>query len=201
MAFYAVKIGKKPGIYNSWSECQEQVKGFSGAIYKKFTDEITALEFLDKAKELNEQTKKEYNDILFAYVDGSFNDKENIAGYGLVLVQNDKVLFKDIGAFRSMEMNASKNVFGELRGALKAVELAIANEFKSITIVYDYIGIENWAKNKWKANKILTQDYKNFMQKYLNVIDINFKKVKAHSGENKYNDMADLLAKKAVELR
>jgi ribonuclease HI len=31
-------------------------------------------------------------------------------------------------------------------------------------------------------------------------INIGFKKVKAHSGEDKYNDLADLLAKKAVEI-
>lgn len=61
-----------------------------------------------------------------AYVDGSFNNKKNIAGYGLVLVQNDKVLFKDLGAFRHGGHLESRNVLGELRGALKAVELAIA---------------------------------------------------------------------------
>ena len=36
------------------------------------------------------------------------------------------------------------------------------------------------------------------MQKYMKKINIGFKKIKAHSGEDKYNDMADLLAKKAV---
>jgi ribonuclease HI len=133
-------------------------------------------------------------DLMF----NGFNEREKIAGYGLVLVQNDKVIFKDLGAYRNMEMNESKNVFGEIRGALKAVELAIANDFKEITIVYDYMGIECWATGEWKANKFLTQDYKEFMQKYMKLIDIKFKKVKAHSGEDKYNDMADLLAKKAV---
>jgi len=35
--FYAVKIGKKPGIYTSWEECQKQVKGYSGSQFKSFT--------------------------------------------------------------------------------------------------------------------------------------------------------------------
>ena len=26
--FYAVKEGKKPGIYMSWDECKEQVNGY-----------------------------------------------------------------------------------------------------------------------------------------------------------------------------
>lgn len=229
--FYAVKEGRKPGIYNTWAECQEQISGFSGAKYKKFSSYEEAVDFctgslketsskiniyeeqkselskdsgiydlLDIPREEPEQKIKLEDNILYAYVDGSFNNEEKVAGYGLVLVQNDKVIFKDLGAFRNMEMNESKNVFGEIRGALKAVELAIANDFKKITIVYDYMGIECWATNQWKANKFLTQDYKEFMQKYMKEIDISFKKVKAHSGEDKYNDMADLLAKKAVGL-
>ncbi|MFL0198068.1 viroplasmin family protein [Clostridium sp. WILCCON 0269] len=206
--FYAVKAGRKPGVYNTWAQCEEQIKGFSGAKYKKFTDRKEAEIFAGLLEDKNNDSENMYDenitpecDTLYAYVDGSFNNEENVAGYGLVLVQNDQVIFKDLGAFRSMEMNESKNVFGEIRGALKAVELALANDFKEITIVYDYMGIECWAKGEWKANKVLTKDYKEFMQKYMKKINISFKKVKAHSGEDKYNDMADFLAKKAVGIK
>lgn len=34
--YYAVKKGVKPGIYRTWPECQRQVSGFSGAVYKSF---------------------------------------------------------------------------------------------------------------------------------------------------------------------
>jgi len=34
--FYVVWKGRKPGIYISWAECEEQVKGFAGAEYKSF---------------------------------------------------------------------------------------------------------------------------------------------------------------------
>ena len=34
--FYAVAKGKNPGIYKSWNECQNQVKGFKGAKFQKF---------------------------------------------------------------------------------------------------------------------------------------------------------------------
>ncbi|KAH9992197.1 ribonuclease H-like domain-containing protein [Russula compacta] len=33
--FYAVKIGKKPGIYTTWEDCREQVAGYPCAKYKK----------------------------------------------------------------------------------------------------------------------------------------------------------------------
>jgi len=181
--YYAVKEGIIPGVYNTWEECEKQIKGFSGAKHKKFTNYDDALEFAgiigdkqisvkksgikgkrnkgeiskNEAYPLKPTTIVQFSSLtskcstLYAYVDGSFNEVEKVAGYGVVLVQNDQVIFKDLGAFRSMEMNESKNVFGEIRGALKAVELALANDFKDITIVYDYIGIERWAKNEWKA--------------------------------------------------
>ena len=46
--FYAVKEGKKPGIYMSWDECKEQVNGYSGAVYKSFTSEDEAKAFIGK---------------------------------------------------------------------------------------------------------------------------------------------------------
>ena len=34
--YYAVKIGRNPGIYLSWEDCKKQVHGFPGAIFKKW---------------------------------------------------------------------------------------------------------------------------------------------------------------------
>merc|ERR1712038_771819 len=36
MKFYAVGLGRKPGVYASWDECKLQVNGFGGAKYKGF---------------------------------------------------------------------------------------------------------------------------------------------------------------------
>ncbi len=36
--YYAVKKGKKTGIFGSWEECRASVEGFSGAEYKGFAD-------------------------------------------------------------------------------------------------------------------------------------------------------------------
>jgi hypothetical protein len=43
---YAVRVGRKPGIYSNWPECQAQVKGFPGAKFKKFESQIEACEFV-----------------------------------------------------------------------------------------------------------------------------------------------------------
>lgn len=50
MSFYAVRIGRSPGIYNSWREALEQVNGYKGSIYQKFTSESDAINFISKQR-------------------------------------------------------------------------------------------------------------------------------------------------------
>lgn len=44
--FYAVVVGKEPGIYTSWAECSAQVTGHKGAVYKSFPTHAQAAAFL-----------------------------------------------------------------------------------------------------------------------------------------------------------
>lgn len=66
--FYAVKRGHKPGIYDTWEECQKYTHGFSGAEFKKFTSWEDANNYIGassmkvkKASNKSKQTKKEDN--------------------------------------------------------------------------------------------------------------------------------------------
>ncbi len=45
-AFYAVRLGRKPGIYSDWAECSSQVTGFKGASFKKFSTFQEASDFI-----------------------------------------------------------------------------------------------------------------------------------------------------------
>lgn len=45
MSYYVVKRGRIPGIYNDWSDCEKQIKGFSNAKFKKFEDYNLALDY------------------------------------------------------------------------------------------------------------------------------------------------------------
>lgn len=47
-AFYAVKAGRETGVFTTWTECEAQVKGFSGAEYKKFETMKEAETFLNQ---------------------------------------------------------------------------------------------------------------------------------------------------------
>lgn len=46
--YYAVRVGKKPGIYNNWTECEMQVKGFPNAKYKKFPTLVHAKNYMNE---------------------------------------------------------------------------------------------------------------------------------------------------------
>ena len=40
--YYVVKRGHHTGVYYSWSDCQKEVAGFPGAIYKGFMTKAEA---------------------------------------------------------------------------------------------------------------------------------------------------------------
>lgn len=44
--FYAVRVGKEPGVYYSWAECLNQVRGFPKAVFKSFTSLTDAENFV-----------------------------------------------------------------------------------------------------------------------------------------------------------
>ena len=58
--YYAVRKGRKPGIYMTWDECSAQVIGCAGAVYKSFLTEEEAKAFMaaDIGGELSSEQKK-----------------------------------------------------------------------------------------------------------------------------------------------
>lgn len=206
--FYSVYRGKSgtPKIFTNWEECKKEVLGCKGAIYKSFKTIEEAEEFL----QLNSLGKKvegkkdsingeefDLNNGLVIYVDGSFSLEKGNYSYGLIAIDNGVEIYEDYDVGSDKESVSLRNVAGEVLGSLKAVEYAIKNNYKEVNIVYDYQGIECWALGTWKRNKALTQQYHEKMQENMKSIKINFVKVKGHSGD-KYNDIADKLAKKAL---
>lgn len=200
---YAVRIGLKTGIFQTWEECEKQIKGFKGAEFKGFPSVLEAQKYLnstdERKKEKENKMDQASEDAVQIYVDGSYNPHKKIAAYGLVIVKNDKVFLKDFSAYPYSDVTESHNVGAELIGAKRAVELSLANDFKRLVIHYDYMGIEKFATGSWKAKIPQTLEYQMFIQRYMKLVDISFVKVKSHSG-NQYNDMADRLAKFATHL-
>lgn len=194
--YYAVKNGKIPGIYNSWAECEAQVKGFKGAKYKKFSTYEEALDFIDdKGDFLRPGEKLEDNEII-AYVDGSFDLKSRTYSYGVVLITEEgkKCLS---GRENDKSLAEMRNVSGEIKGAMVAMDESIKLEKDTLYLYFDYTGIEHWAKGDWKTNKEGTKKYKEYYDGIRDRLNVVFIKVRAHSGVE-HNEEADRLAKEAI---
>ena len=130
-----------------------------------------------------------------AYVDGSFNNESGVFGYGVVMFYNGQEIHLS-DSFHDEEMASMRNVAGEIYGSMAAMEYAVEHQVKHLRIFYDYMGISKWCTGQWKANKKGTIAYKKYYEQVKKKVDISFEKVKGHSGD-KYNDLADELAKKA----
>lgn len=97
-----------------------------------------------------------------------------------------------------MEEIKSKNVSGEIKGSIKAIQYALENNYKYVEIYYDYYGISKWASGEWKRNNNMTKKYHEYVNDAKKTINIKFIKVKSHSND-KYNDLADKLARQVLE--
>ncbi len=190
--YYAVKNGKVPGIYETWAECSEMVKGYSGAEYKSFENREDAVSFINGSENNEPETECEAT----AYTDGSFNIKNSNFSYGVVMFHNgEKLTFSQ--SFNEPELATMRNVAGEIAGARRAMEYCVEKGISSLEIRYDYEGVEKWCTGVWKTNKSGTIAYKEYYDSIKEILCVRFTKVKGHSG-NKYNDEADALAKDAL---
>ena len=200
--FYAVKNGKTPGIFETWDECKKSVDGYSGAVFKSFKTKDEALAFLGIESSSNSEIPIDVDGSITsdsscatAYVDGSYNIATKEFGYGVVMFHNGEELHMS-KSFSDAEMASMRNVAGEIFGSMAAMDFAIEHGIKHIAIYHDYAGIEKWCTGDWRANKPGTIAYKKYYEQAKKKVDITFCKVKGHSGD-KYNDLADMLAKKA----
>lgn len=55
---YAVAVGRKPGIYPTWDEAEIHVKGYPGAMYKKFKTANAAKRFIENSSYGEKQFSK-----------------------------------------------------------------------------------------------------------------------------------------------
>lgn len=197
---YAVKKGNTIGIFNSWEECQNAIKGFSGAVFKSFETETEAQAYLDDKDIVleNDILPRLKENVVVAFVDGSFNVQRKIYGYGAyIFAPNLEEPLELCGKGSNEKYINLQNIAGELLGAINAVDWTWKNGFNKIAIFHDYEGLAKWANGEWSANQPLSQFYYRFIQEKKDFIQIEFVKVSGHSN-NKYNDRADLLAKSSI---
>lgn len=195
--YYAVKEGRVPGIYTNWDECQKQIKGYSNAKYKSFEEYDDAYEYL--SNEVGNTSNNNEIPRLIIYVDGSYNENTNEYALGAVIIHNGNII-KQSHKFNNKAAATMRNVAGEIEGAMYAMDYAIAKQEPEVHIYYDYAGIEKWCSGEWEAKNQYTRNYVHHFNETSRLTNICFHKVKGHSG-NRYNDLADRLAKDILGIK
>lgn len=59
--YYAVKKGRVPGVYQTWEECQKQIIGYSGSIFKSFKNKEDADKFIQDSPNPNHKNSPAQN--------------------------------------------------------------------------------------------------------------------------------------------
>lgn len=238
--YYAVRSGRKIGLYTNWQECKEQIDGYSGAEYKKIQGKIAALKYIypdlvikkniakknnkslkdsnsncvkygydvkpikskAKVKSSNifinpEDIKSEYEFI--AFVDGSYDKVTKTYGSGVIILENnDSYNTYSKAGYDEWDQ---WNIVGELEATKLAITKAKELGVKDVAIYHDLKNIALWATGEWQAKNRYTQEYVRFIEEESKEMNIYFIKVKGHSNECIYNDLADEAAKRAIRAK
>jgi hypothetical protein len=101
--FYAVKRGRKTGVYTNWKSCKEQIVDFEDALYKTFPTRRAANQYL------NSRPKRMYKPKPIIYCSGGSSDLTNGSACASVTDQNGRDLLggyngKDLDDFQRVKV-------------------------------------------------------------------------------------------------
>lgn len=199
--FYAVRIGRKPGVYTSWPEASKQVQGFQNAVHKSFASRDLALAFVRGEQPATTTTPP--NDAIEFYTDGSYiKNYLTRRGIGVFMRYRDNEyrLSRWMG---NLPRDASNPTL-EMHAALAALACIPDSFTAPITIVADYIYVVNYINGPLQplpgddsfrvaARKLVAR----VKQLRARGVAVTARHVVGHSGDPD-NDEADQLAKQGA---
>lgn len=201
--YYAVKVGRETGIFETWEECHKHTHKFPGKMYKSFLDKKSAETYMKNNKARFSERHNSAEEIMgkledgecLAYVDGSNTESGDRFSWGIVLFTNNEKVDLS-GCSKDERFIKHRNISGELFASVNAADYAMKNNLKKIIIYHDFSGIRHWALGEWKTKSDLAKHYKKFYEKAMKNLEVEFVKADGHTGD-KFNEEADVLAKKA----
>ncbi|WP_160686462.1 ribonuclease H family protein [Clostridium sp. C2-6-12] len=186
-------------IVKTWDECLKFVKGVKGAKYKSFESMEEANAYLGEGNRMLKKSDENYpKDCLHAYVDGSYNSSDGRYSYGVVCVKNNIVEYIESNAEKDTSEKNIRQIAGELKGAVKAVEYALKKKETKIVLFHDYEGIAHHATGAWDRKEESSMSYYHRMQELMNSgIEVIFVKVDSHTGDL-FNELVDEKCKECL---
>lgn len=222
MPFYGVWKGNKTGVFDNWNDCQNQIKGFKGALFKKLVAKNKADAETEFKKGYNGNANKNKGDSasknkinnyhlkpgIHVFLDGACpkNKKPSKSASGCAVFFNGVLKklycgsFTEQGSNNVAELSAALFYLKKIKEINQPVNLYIDSQY---TIDCIQTWAAGWAKKGWKKSdgktpienkELVIECFKAYKQveKITTII-----KVKAHIGELG-NELADRMAIKAV---
>jgi len=217
MPYYAVANGRAIGVFETWAECNQSVKGYKNAAYKKFDTKQEAEEFISAKEHKLVVSATTINDNLgdfqpdyYVYTDGacSKNGTRNAsAGIGVFFGENDprnvsaKLLGKQTNNLA--ELTAIVQAHAVIRPDIligKKIAIVTDSEY-AIKCVSTYG--EKCSKQHWKVDIPNKELVKTAYELYQDVSNsVRFIHIRAHTQKTDIhsvgNEQADRLARMHV---
>ena len=224
--FYAVRVGRKTGIFRTWDDCRAQVEGFGGARYKGFLTEAEAHAWLGEAQPLSAlfagkkapaarraplrasdaqtgEVLEDDADLCHVYTDGScLRNPNGPGGWAVCIVRGGEVAETLSGGDPSTTNNRM-----EMTAAIEALRHLPKHEPLVLSTDSQYLKngitkwIFSWKRRGWKkadGSPVLNQELWQALDSLIDGRRIIFRWVKGHAG-HKYNEICDMLAKKEAQ--
>ena len=219
--FYAVKRGRKTGIFTVWAECSAQVQGFQGAVYKGFMTEAEARDWLDgaldssapcaaksgaAAKKSSVPPVEEPVDADYIiHTDGSCLRNPGGAGGWAAVIET--VATGEVRECSGGDPETTNNRM-ELTAALEAMNavpeaarVALYTDSQYLKNAFTKFWLPAWKKRGWKkadGEPVLNQDLWMQLDAAFAARRVQFHWVKGHAG-NPRNERCDELARNEAE--
>ena len=203
--YYAVRRGKKKGIFTQWfgpNGAQTQVAGFPGAEFKGFPTRVEAEKFLNPQSVDKPMKPKRGDQRIQVFTDGGAVGNPGPGGFGAVIIQPDGQRQELCGAFQWTTNNRM-----ELMGCIKALEaidgklpITLHSDSRYLVDAVNKGWARSWRRRAWKkANGALALNA-DLWQRLLMLLDdrdvwLNW--VKGHAG-NIRNERCDQLVHEAI---
>lgn len=154
--YYVVWHGKKNGIYNSWPDCEKEVKNVKDAKFQSFKKLSTAkiaykLGYEKFKLQENKTNSSEGPDLNSISVDAASSGNPGLMEYQGVDTLSKKQLFKK-GPFK----NATNNI-GEFLALVHGIALIEKSKEKKI-IYSDSVTAMSWVKKKKCQTKLIKNE-------------------------------------------
>ena len=219
---YAVKVGRQTGLFNTWAECEAQVRGFMGAKFKGFMTAQEAMSWL-KGEEAprgqgemslfspgkkKEEKNQEKEPVAFAgeadyviYTDGScLRNPDGPGGWAAVLAEQATGKVRELSGGDPSTTNNRMELTAAIR-ALSAVpegaKIALYTDSQYMKNGFTKHWLEGWKRKGWvtaKGTPVLNKELWVALDEAFHARTVEFHWVKGHVGVEA-NERCDKLAK------